>query len=930
MPPTKIVGVPIKVVGRKRPTLPGDASIKPGVGEDEILSEGDCLDYLYDETTNTASIFARDVRPLVAAFVDGISSSVISFGATGTGKTFSVEGTDMSTGGLASMLCESVFVSLNERIGRMAGRVSSTLCVQYCEIYNELIEDLLDTTRTDLSVVDDVINGPMVTGASLREVHGPQQLLQVLADGRAKRQKGSNALGSVHSRAASVFLLVLTQQGDSDTMVSRFMMVDMPGAEKLADDPGALRVREGPTLNQGIIAYGNLIKDLATQDRVDFGNYEASNLTKLLHDALGGNSRTLCIAHLVKNLHYNLTLRISSKMRNVVNYPVVNNGLTMGLIRKLRVTASHLRDELAARGDSSGGDATGLLRLHELEGKLIREEIEKLRLKEEAEKLYQKLVEVRDKYTALLGQKSDVHAELLAAEEEKIKISKALIDLRIENTSLQERGEEDKFELMNKILTFENDVMELEMKLEKSQKRIKELEDELKSTSDETLGLQTEFVALKHNYINSLADIKTEQQKNEDLSLEIINLVNARNALQEERDRLLSSTGTWKGTMAELEMKVVVYEGQIKELEKHLADSRQQIARLQVGAEQQQVDHKRQMLELQSQMQAGGQAVQQESSKKELEQMRLMQERLLDEMATLTRQRAQPFTGEEDVAALKAEISKLRRRLEDQAAVPVKPDNSQHMTQLERENAELRRALQAPIPAGGDKAERQKYLQLERENAELRRSVQDFNSRPDLSQKLKTLERENAELRRMMQESSAGRKPDNSQRVMQLERENAELRKGLTSDGGGERERYALLARATMAEAQVEQMQEYMNAKLAEYQREIHTLRQMLQQYQVPRKTQLDALQDVSAPAARVNELLSRADVGRMSDPGHESSLRRGRGSLSELPPPRDGMFPARSRSALSRPSVDLIGTSPIAAWPDRLPTRDQQSSYRS
>jgi len=32
--------------------------------------------------------------------------------------------------------------------------------------------------------------------------------------------------------------------------LSRFMIVDMPGSEKLAEDMNALRVREGPTLNQ--------------------------------------------------------------------------------------------------------------------------------------------------------------------------------------------------------------------------------------------------------------------------------------------------------------------------------------------------------------------------------------------------------------------------------------------------------------------------------------------------------------------------------------------------------------------------------------------------------------------------------------------------------------------------------------------------------
>jgi hypothetical protein len=52
-------------------------------------------------------------------------------------------------------------------------------------------------------------------------------------------------------------------------------------------------------------------------------------------------------------------------------------------------------------------------------------------------------------------------------------VSKALIDLRIENTTMGEKVEGEKFELSNRILTFENDVMELEMKLEQSTKRVR-------------------------------------------------------------------------------------------------------------------------------------------------------------------------------------------------------------------------------------------------------------------------------------------------------------------------------------------------------------------------------------------------------------------------------------------------------------------------
>jgi len=50
---------------------------------------------------------------------------------------------------------------------------------------------------------------------------------------------------------------------NQDPFTSRFLVVELPGAEKLAEDPTQLRMREGPTLNRSITAFGNLVAKLA-------------------------------------------------------------------------------------------------------------------------------------------------------------------------------------------------------------------------------------------------------------------------------------------------------------------------------------------------------------------------------------------------------------------------------------------------------------------------------------------------------------------------------------------------------------------------------------------------------------------------------------------------------------------------------------------
>lgn len=64
------------------------------------------------------------------------------------------------------------------------------------------------------------------------------------------------------------------------------MFIDMPGAERLADDPEILRLREGPMLNRSLHATGAVLRALHAGQGL-YVNYEESSLTKLLAGEMG-------------------------------------------------------------------------------------------------------------------------------------------------------------------------------------------------------------------------------------------------------------------------------------------------------------------------------------------------------------------------------------------------------------------------------------------------------------------------------------------------------------------------------------------------------------------------------------------------------------------------------------------------------------------
>jgi len=116
------------------------------------------------------------------------------------------------------------------------------------------------------------------------------------------------------------------------------------------------RIKEGISINSGLLALGNVISALGDPSRAKSHTnshvpYRDSKLTRLLQDSLGGNAHTLMIA-CVSPTEWNLgetvnTLKYANRARNIKNRAVVNekeNGWDD--IEWLQGTVTRLRKEV--------------------------------------------------------------------------------------------------------------------------------------------------------------------------------------------------------------------------------------------------------------------------------------------------------------------------------------------------------------------------------------------------------------------------------------------------------------------------------------------------------------------------------------------------------------------------------------------------------
>ena len=75
---------------------------------------------------------------------------------------------------------------------------------------------------------------------------------------------------AIHSIVMNSFLFIFQLVGENPSPnKSRFSIIELPGLEKLSDDPNQLRFREGPALSKALIALNQVVISLASNPYPD-------------------------------------------------------------------------------------------------------------------------------------------------------------------------------------------------------------------------------------------------------------------------------------------------------------------------------------------------------------------------------------------------------------------------------------------------------------------------------------------------------------------------------------------------------------------------------------------------------------------------------------------------------------------------------------
>ncbi|KAK5851106.1 hypothetical protein PBY51_001925 [Eleginops maclovinus] len=257
------------------------------------------FDVAFDYSASQDEVYRATTKGLIEGLISGYNATVFAYGPTGCGKTYTMLGTDKEPGIYVRTL-NDLFHAIEETSDDMLYSVS----MSYLEIYNEMIRDLLNPSSGFLDLREDSKGVIQVAGITEVSTINAQEIMELLMRGNKQRTQEPTAANQTSSRSHAVLQVAVKQQSRcrdvlQEVRFARLFMIDLAGSERAAQTQNrGQRLKEGAHINRSLLALGNCINALSEKNGSKYVNYRDSKLTRLLKDSLGGNSRTVMIAHI--------------------------------------------------------------------------------------------------------------------------------------------------------------------------------------------------------------------------------------------------------------------------------------------------------------------------------------------------------------------------------------------------------------------------------------------------------------------------------------------------------------------------------------------------------------------------------------------------------------------------------------------------------
>ena len=321
--------------------------------------------------TDQSLVFETLGKQILDNAWEGYHCCLFAYGQTGSGKSYSMVGYGANKG-IVPISCEEIFKRITNNSNPA---IHYEVEVSMLEIYNEKVQDLLVPINkrppTGLKIRESKALGVFVADLTKYPVSSYEEISNKMDEGYQNRTIGSTLMNNTSSRAHTIvtieFKQVNTEGKLKSEKLSKINLVDLAGSER-ANSTGATgaRLKEGCNINKSLLVLGNVINTLADKalgkKKDVLPPYRDSALTRILQNALGGNSKTVMICALSPaSINYEetlSTLRYADRAKKIQNKAVINESEHDKMVRLLKeenVNLKKLIEDLQKKIGGGGG-----------------------------------------------------------------------------------------------------------------------------------------------------------------------------------------------------------------------------------------------------------------------------------------------------------------------------------------------------------------------------------------------------------------------------------------------------------------------------------------------------------------------------------------------------------------------------------------------
>ncbi|KAJ6720233.1 CENTROMERE PROTEIN E [Salix viminalis] len=333
-------------------------------------SESYRFDEVFTETASQKRVYEVVAKPVVESVLSGYNGTVMAYGQTGTGKTYTVGKLgkdDASERGIMVRALEDIFASTTPG--------SDILEVSYLQLYMESIQDLLAPEKINIPINEDARTGEIsLPGASVVKVQDLDHFSELLQIGEGNRYAANTKQNTESSRSHAILMVQVrrsinqkaedattSQENDVKSNLSggngiprvrksKLLIVDLAGSERLdkSGSDGHL-LEEAKFINLSLTSLGKCINALA--ENSPHIPTRDSKLTRLLRDSFGGSARTSLIITIGPSGKHHAettsTIMFGQRAMKIVNMVKLKEEFDYeSLCRKLETQVDHLTAEL--------------------------------------------------------------------------------------------------------------------------------------------------------------------------------------------------------------------------------------------------------------------------------------------------------------------------------------------------------------------------------------------------------------------------------------------------------------------------------------------------------------------------------------------------------------------------------------------------------